>query len=82
MESICNSEYIDYNKLVEDINSEYGINIKDLTELENIEDKYPGGIATADEIRFLSMLYGVEVKSDRLIAKASLIPGKYPELMN
>ena len=82
MDSICNIEYIDYNKLIEDINSEYDISIKDLTELENIEDKYPGGIATADEIKFLSMLYGIEVKSDGLIAKASLIPSKYPELMN
>ena len=78
---ICESNFIDYDKLIEDVNDNFGISIKDLSELENFEETH-GRILSSEERQFLSTLYGIEDDVDGIATKANLIPVKFPEFAN
>ena len=75
------SYFVDYDKLIEDVNDNFGISIKSLSELENFEKKH-GRILSSEERQFLSVLYGVEDDVDGIATKANLIPVKFPEFAN
>jgi hypothetical protein len=78
---IYESDFIDYDKLIEDVNDNFGISIKSLSELENFEETH-GRILSSEERQFLSTLYGVEDDVDGIATKANLIPVKFPEFAN
>lgn len=80
-ENVYEMEFIDYDRLIENINEHFGISIEKLSDLENFEQTH-GVILLADEREFLARLYGTKAAFDRIQTKADLIPRKFPELCN